>query len=45
MSEVKGPVMDRLNGTHFLHELTGKVYLTQFEAITALRAELEKESH
>jgi len=44
MSEVKGPVMDRLKGTRFLHELTGKVYLTQFEAVTAIRAELEKDS-
>ncbi len=40
MSEVKGPVMDRLKGTHFLHELTGKVFLTQFEAVTAIKAEL-----
>jgi SulP family sulfate permease len=38
LSEVKGPVMDRLKDTHFLHELTGKVYLTQFEAVSALRA-------
>ena len=40
MSEVKGPVMDKLKDTHFLHELTGKVYLTQFEAISALRSEM-----
>ncbi|SFR32348.1 SulP family inorganic anion transporter [Litoreibacter janthinus] len=32
LSEVKGPVMDRLEKTHFLEELTGKVFLTQFEA-------------
>ncbi len=44
MSEVKGPVMDRLKGTHFLHELTGKVHLTQFEAVSAIRAELNIES-
>jgi len=40
MSEVKGPVMDKLKDTHFLHELTGKVYLTQFEAISSLRSEM-----
>lgn len=32
LSEVKGPVMDRLLHGHFLKELTGKVYLTQYEA-------------
>jgi SulP family sulfate permease len=32
LSEVKGPVMDRLKRAHFLSELTGKVYLSQFEA-------------
>ena len=41
MSEIKGPVMDRLMGTHFLKALTGKVYLTQFEAVSALRKEFE----
>lgn len=32
LSEVKGPVMDRLKEQHFLQEMTGKVFLTQFEA-------------
>ncbi|MBE0412700.1 SulP family inorganic anion transporter [Yoonia sp.] len=32
MSEVKGPVMDRLKMSHFLEELTGEVFLSQFEA-------------
>jgi SulP family sulfate permease len=32
LSEVKGPVMDRLLREHFLEELSGKVYLTQYEA-------------
>jgi SulP family sulfate permease len=36
MSEVKGPVMDRLKKTHFLDELTGDVFLSQFDAITKL---------
>lgn len=33
LSEIKGPVMDRLKRTHFLDDLTGKVYLQQYEAI------------
>jgi SulP family sulfate permease len=32
LSEVKGPVMDRLQRSHFLHELTGKVFLAQYDA-------------
>ena len=36
LSEVKGPVMDRLKRTHFLDELTGNVYLNQFDAIVDL---------
>ncbi|MDD7910937.1 sulfate permease [Pseudovibrio exalbescens] len=32
LSEVKGPVMDRLKRSHFLEELTGKVFLSQFNA-------------
>lgn len=34
LSEVKGPVMDRLKEQHFLKEMTGKVFLSQFEAAT-----------
>ena len=36
LSEVKGPVMDRLAKTHFLAGLSGKVYLTHFQAIQDL---------
>ncbi|MEQ6247546.1 sulfate permease [Sulfitobacter sp. HNIBRBA3233] len=32
LSEVKGPVMDRLSATELLHELNGRVYLSQYEA-------------
>lgn len=32
LSEVKGPVMDRLKRSHFLEDLTGKVFLSQFHA-------------
>lgn len=40
LSEVKGPVMDRLKRSHFLDELTGRVFLTQFDAIQALSPDL-----
>lgn len=36
LSEVKGPVMDRLQKTHFLQALSGKVYLTHFQAVQEL---------
>ncbi|MCA0043641.1 SulP family inorganic anion transporter [Celeribacter litoreus] len=36
LSEVKGPVMDRLQKCHFLHELTGQVFLSQYAAMKAL---------
>ncbi|MGB7319642.1 MAG: sulfate permease [Planktotalea sp.] len=37
LSEVKGPVMDRLTQAHFLQDMTGRVFLSQFEAAQALR--------
>ncbi|RJL03362.1 sulfate permease [Paracoccus aestuarii] len=37
LSEVKGPVMDRLRGTDFLAHLTGRVFLSQHDAWQALR--------
>ncbi|MEI6068527.1 MAG: sulfate permease [Methylococcaceae bacterium] len=42
LSEVKGPVMDRLQRSHFLAELTGKVYLTQYEAVATINPELAR---
>ena len=36
MSEVKGPVMDALEKSHLLHDLTGKVWLSQNEAFQSL---------
>lgn len=39
LSEVKGPVMDRLAGTHFLRHLSGQVFLTHYQAIAALAPE------
>jgi len=40
LSEVKGPVMDRLKHTHFLQYLSGRVFLTQYQAIQALSPEI-----
>ncbi len=36
LSEVKGPVMDRLQRAHFLTDLTGQVFLSQYDAMRAL---------
>jgi SulP family sulfate permease len=43
LSEVKGPVMDRLQRSHFLEDLTGEIYLSQHEAIADLKARLDHE--
>ena len=40
LSEVKGPVMDRLKDTHLLRTLSGKVFLTHFQAIRELTPEI-----
>ncbi|MFZ5963273.1 SulP family inorganic anion transporter [Thalassococcus sp. BH17M4-6] len=32
LSEVKGPVMDRLKRSHFIDELNGRVFLSQYDA-------------
>ncbi|MEM1428833.1 MAG: sulfate permease [Pseudomonadota bacterium] len=32
LSEVKGPVMDRLRRSHFIDDLNGRVYLSQYDA-------------
>jgi len=42
LSEVKGPIMDRLKRSHFLEELTGKVHLTQFDAVASINPELAR---
>lgn len=44
LSEVKGPVMDRLKRSHFLEELTGKVYMSQYEAWMTLRCPSKSQS-
>lgn len=37
LSEVKGPVMDRLRRCSFLDHMTGEVFLSQYDAYQALR--------
>ena len=41
LSEVKGPVLDRLKRTDFLERLTGKVFLSQYEADRTLNSARE----
>ena len=33
LSEVKGPVMDKLEKSHLVHDLTGEIFLSQHDAI------------
>ena len=44
LSEVKGPVMDQLKKTNFLEELTGEIYLTNFQAFLKLEPKWLKSS-
>lgn len=43
LSEVKGPVMDKLDKSHFLTELNGQVFLSQFDAWVTLSESLERD--
>ncbi|MGB7288148.1 MAG: sodium-independent anion transporter, partial [Salaquimonas sp.] len=36
LTEVKGPVMDRLKQEHFIDDLTGSIFLSQYEAVQKL---------
>lgn len=40
LSEVKGPIMDRLRRTHFVEDLTGDIYLSQYEAWNTIRTSM-----
>jgi SulP family sulfate permease len=42
LSEIKGPIVDRLQRSHFLKELTGKVHLTQFDAVASINPKLAR---
>jgi SulP family sulfate permease len=39
LSEIKGPVMDRLRGSKFLEHLNGMVFLSQHEAVLAVKGQ------
>jgi SulP family sulfate permease len=39
LSEVKGPVMDRLQRSHFPDQLSGHVYLSQYDAFKSLQGQ------
>ncbi len=43
LSEVKGPVMDALERSHLLHDLTGEVWLSQDQAFSALLLRADEE--
>lgn len=36
LSELKGPVMDKLAGTPFLQNLSGQVFLMHYQAVSTL---------
>jgi sulfate permease, SulP family len=42
LSEVKGPIMDRLKRSHLLGELTGGVHLTQYDAVASINPDLAR---
>jgi len=42
-SEIKGPIMDKLNKTDFLKTLHGRVFLTSYQAVQALTPEVVQE--
>lgn len=44
LSEVKGPIMDRLRRSTFLSRLTGRVFLSQFQAVSELDPMLLKQA-
>lgn len=45
LSEVKGPVMDRLKQSNLLRELSGTIYLTHFQAMYELDAQTFHSHH
>lgn len=44
LSEVKGPVMDRLKSTEFLRKLSGEVFLSHYQAVCELSPEVALQS-
>jgi len=43
LSEVKGPILDGLKKTIFLNQLTGKIYLTHYDAVVDIAPSFKKE--
>lgn len=43
-SEIKGPVMDRLQRSNFLRELSGNVFLSQYDAFSTLDPEAARKA-
>lgn len=44
LSEVKGPIMNLLKRSHFLEQLTGKIHLTQYEAVHSTHPRLVEQT-
>jgi SulP family sulfate permease len=44
LSEVKGPIMDRLRRSHFLEEMAGRVHLTQYQAVASIDPDLARKT-
>ncbi len=44
LAEVKGPIMDGLNRTQFIKTLTGKIYLSQYEAVYDINPKLAEDT-
>ncbi|MBP7884422.1 MAG: sodium-independent anion transporter, partial [Acinetobacter sp.] len=40
LSEVKSPVMDRLNSSRLINMLSGKIFLSHYQAIQTLSPEI-----
>ncbi|MEQ1586459.1 MAG: sulfate permease [Cyclobacteriaceae bacterium] len=44
LSEVKGPIMDRLKKSHFVNEITGKIHLSHYDAVFSINPELAEKT-
>ena len=44
LSEVKGPIMDKLKKTKFFQDMKGRIHFTHFEAISSIDPELAKQT-
>lgn len=44
LTEVKGPVLDRLQRSHFLDHLSGRVFLSQHQAMAALDPDVTRQA-